>query len=62
MSSAVGREDVVSHRLNPRWSEDLEWFFPFEHPRCEDEVGVAGGVVGVEVGDKEPREIGHIEA
>ncbi len=57
----VGGEDVVGHRSDPGRSEDREWFFPFEYPGCEDEVGVAGRVVGVKVGDEKPRKIGHVE-
>ncbi len=53
----VGSEEMVGHVPEAGWAEGFEWFAATDDCGAEDDVGVADGVVGMEVGDKEVVEI-----
>ena len=46
----IGSEEMLGHVGNPLGPKDGQRLLTLQHPRGEDEVGVAGGVVGVQVG------------
>ena len=45
----IGREQMLRHISDSLRAEDLKRFFPFQHPRGENEVRKPGGMVGMQM-------------
>ena len=45
----IGREQMLRHISNSLRAEDPQRFFPFQHPRGENEVRKPGGMVGMQM-------------
>ena len=57
----VSREDMFGHRPDAGWAVNLQRLIPFQHPRGEDEIGIPGRVIGVEVGYEKSGQPRHLQ-
>ena len=56
-----GGFDVIDHRFGAFGAVDGQGLGTVEDPGGEDEVGQAEGVIGVEMGEEDALEVGHLE-